>query len=94
VPQRKADLGDRSKWRRTVSPLVVDVGANIGWFTLNAAAAGGRVAAFEGVWCGPIGVCPLHVGIPSACDSAPWRQTCLLTFGDGTLFTCLGSGCR
>lgn len=34
-------------------PLVVDIGANIGWFTLNAAAAKCRVAAFEGkagVW--------------------------------------------
>lgn len=29
-------------------PLTVDVGANLGWFTLNAAAAGARVAAFEG----------------------------------------------
>jgi hypothetical protein len=27
---------------------VVDVGANIGWFMLNAAAAKGRVVAFEG----------------------------------------------
>jgi len=31
-------------------PLFVDVGANVGWFMLNAAAAGARVAAFEGVW--------------------------------------------
>jgi hypothetical protein len=30
-------------------PLAVDVGANLGWFTLNAAAAGARVAAFEGL---------------------------------------------
>lgn len=30
-------------------PLFVDVGANVGWFALNAAAAGARVAAFEGV---------------------------------------------
>lgn len=29
-------------------PLTVDIGANLGWFTLNAAAAGARVAAFEG----------------------------------------------
>lgn len=29
-------------------PLFVDVGANVGWFALNAAAAGARVAAFEG----------------------------------------------
>eukprot|EP00879_Flechtneria_rotunda_P004881 GHRR01005155.1.p1 GENE.GHRR01005155.1~~GHRR01005155.1.p1 ORF type:complete len:483 (+),score=198.37 GHRR01005155.1:74-1522(+) len=28
-------------------PLMVDVGANLGWFMLNAAAAGARVAAFE-----------------------------------------------
>lgn len=32
-------------------PLVVDVGANVGWFTLNAAAAGAMVAAFEGRYC-------------------------------------------
>ncbi|KAF8071098.1 hypothetical protein HT031_001180 [Scenedesmus sp. PABB004] len=30
-----------------VAPLVVDVGANVGWFMANAAAAGARVAAFE-----------------------------------------------
>lgn len=29
-------------------PLVVDIGANVGWFAANAAAAGARVAAFEG----------------------------------------------
>jgi hypothetical protein len=29
-------------------PLFVDVGANIGWFTLNAASLGARVYAFEG----------------------------------------------
>lgn len=29
-------------------PLVVDIGANVGWFTLNAAAAQAKVAAFEG----------------------------------------------
>jgi hypothetical protein len=28
-------------------PLAIDIGANIGWFMLNAAAAGARVAAFE-----------------------------------------------
>lgn len=29
-------------------PLAVDIGANLAWFSLNAAAAGARVAAFEG----------------------------------------------
>jgi hypothetical protein len=30
------------------APLFVDIGANVGVFTVNAAAAGARVAAFEG----------------------------------------------
>jgi hypothetical protein len=30
-------------------PLMVDVGGNVGWFTINAAAAGARVATFEGM---------------------------------------------
>lgn len=29
-------------------PLFVDVGSNVGWFAMNAAAAGAKVAAFEG----------------------------------------------
>ena len=29
-------------------PLFVDVGANVGWFSINMASAGYRVAAFEG----------------------------------------------
>jgi hypothetical protein len=29
-------------------PLMVDVGSNVGWFAINAAAAGAQVAAFEG----------------------------------------------
>ncbi len=30
-------------------PLFVDIGANVGWFTINMAARGYDVAAFEGV---------------------------------------------
>lgn len=37
-----ATVGDRPR------PLTVDIGANLDWFSLNAAAAGARVAAFEG----------------------------------------------
>ena len=48
VPARADDLADPSKWRRPPAPFVIDVGSNVGWFTLNAAAAGGTVAAFEG----------------------------------------------
>jgi len=66
VPASASDLSDRSKWRQRVAPLVVDVGANVGWFTLNAAAAGGTVAAFEGglvvrqgCWLGDCGALPL-----------------------------------
>lgn len=49
VPASAADLSTPATWRR-VKPFVVDIGANIGWFTINAAAAGGTVAAFEGVY--------------------------------------------
>jgi len=48
VPATAADLKAPSKWRQQPAPFVIDVGANVGWFTLNAAAAGGTVAAFEG----------------------------------------------
>lgn len=41
---------DSSSNTQQQMPLFVDVGANVGWFALNAAAAGARVAAFEGVW--------------------------------------------
>ncbi|KAI8477232.1 MAG: S-adenosyl-L-methionine-dependent methyltransferase [Monoraphidium minutum] len=47
VPTSPEDAKDPSKWRPSSPPFVLDIGANIGWFTLNAAAAGGRVAAFE-----------------------------------------------
>lgn len=49
VPPSPALLSGASanSWRRPESPLLVDVGANVGWFSLNAASAGARVAAFE-----------------------------------------------
>ncbi|KIZ07659.1 hypothetical protein MNEG_0298 [Monoraphidium neglectum] len=34
-------------WAKPSRPLMVEVGANVGWFTVNAAAAGADVAAFE-----------------------------------------------
>lgn len=40
--------GDGTTSSAVTRPLAVDVGANVGWFALNAAAAGARVAAFEG----------------------------------------------
>ena len=46
-PGFNASVSSRHLWRRTAAPLAVDVGANVGWFALNAAAAGARVAAFE-----------------------------------------------
>lgn len=48
VPASAADLPYPARWQRQASPFVIDVGANVGWFALNAAAAGGTVAAFEG----------------------------------------------
>jgi hypothetical protein len=48
VPALPDDAGEPSAWRAPARPFVLDVGANVGWFTLNAAAAGGQVAAFEG----------------------------------------------
>lgn len=46
-PGASAESAGRHLWRRAAAPLAVDVGANVGWFALNAAAAGARVAAFE-----------------------------------------------
>lgn len=48
VPSSPAELSRPAAWRARRSPFVVDIGANIGWFMLNGAAAGGTVAAFEG----------------------------------------------
>lgn len=48
VPPTPADLANLKAWRAPASPFVLDIGANVGWFTLNAAIAGGTVAAFEG----------------------------------------------
>ncbi len=33
----------------SLPPLFVDIGANVGWFTINMAARGYSVAAYEGV---------------------------------------------
>jgi 2-polyprenyl-3-methyl-5-hydroxy-6-metoxy-1,4-benzoquinol methylase len=48
VPASLRDSKHPARWVKKEAPLVVDVGANIGWFTLKAAEAGARVAAFEG----------------------------------------------
>eukprot|EP00877_Chromochloris_zofingiensis_P011608 jgi/Chrzof1/6700/Cz19g06040.t1 len=44
IPQAGGSMGSNK------SPLVIDIGANVGWFTINAAAAGARVAAFEAMY--------------------------------------------
>lgn len=47
VPASPRDVRRPDAWRAPASPFVVDIGANIGWFTFNAAVSGGTVAAFE-----------------------------------------------
>lgn len=50
IPQAGGSMGSNK------SPLVIDIGANVGWFTINAAAAGARVAAFEGEQAGLLAI--------------------------------------
>ncbi|WIA32034.1 hypothetical protein OEZ86_002886 [Tetradesmus obliquus] len=57
-------------------PLMVDVGANIGWFTLNAAAARARVVAFEAM---SSNIALLR---RSLCAN-PWLQDRIALFGTG-----------
>jgi hypothetical protein len=45
---RKALQVSSSSSSSSSRPLMVDVGGNVGWFSINAAAAGARVAMFEG----------------------------------------------
>jgi hypothetical protein len=46
IPQQQQQQGQQPP-----APLFVDIGANVGVFSVNAAAAGARVAAFEGEQC-------------------------------------------
>jgi 2-polyprenyl-3-methyl-5-hydroxy-6-metoxy-1,4-benzoquinol methylase len=46
IPQQQQQQGQQPQ-----APLFVDIGANVGVFSVNAAAAGARVAAFEGEQC-------------------------------------------
>jgi FkbM family methyltransferase len=57
-------------------PLMVDIGANVGWFSLNAAAAGGRVVAFEAM---PSNIALLR---RSFCAN-PWLAERIALFGTG-----------
>lgn len=43
-----ATSSSSTKQQQPSRPLMVDVGGNVGWFSINAAAAGARVATFEG----------------------------------------------
>jgi purine-cytosine permease-like protein len=77
VPETPADMSRPTSWRAPTAPFVIDVGANVGWFTINAAAAGGRVAAFEGkdsASCLPL-ECSWWMGCAQAfCVEPGWRQ--------------------
>jgi hypothetical protein len=53
-------------------PLAVDVGANRGWFTIKAAMAGARVAAFEGE---PLGKTSFHLGTRGGGTPTGWPHT-------------------
>ena len=57
-------------------PLLVDIGANVGWFSLNGAAAGGRVVAFEAM---PSNIALLR---RSFCAN-PWLAERIALFGTG-----------
>jgi hypothetical protein len=47
VPPSRADVKTPDAWWPPASPLVLDVGANVGTFAMLAAYYGARVAAFE-----------------------------------------------
>ena len=44
---RMFEVLGQAKTQQHENGLLLDIGANIGWFTLNAAAAGHQVVAFE-----------------------------------------------
>ncbi|GBG00519.1 hypothetical protein Rsub_13269, partial [Raphidocelis subcapitata] len=75
-PAGGGPLAGRAGWRAPASAFVVDVGANIGWFTLNAAAAGGTVAAFEAM---PSNIALLRA---SLCAN-PWLMARVALYGTG-----------
>lgn len=64
-----------------VPPLFVDIGANVGWFTVNMAARGYDVAAYEGVVESDGGVLQylrgkLHCVPANTCAAVQgWRRT-------------------
>ncbi len=49
LPSRQHRLTLSEDEKSPVPPLFMDIGANVGWFTINMAARGYDVAAFEGV---------------------------------------------
>jgi hypothetical protein len=76
VPAAPEDLAHPRRWRAPANPFVLDIGANVGWFMVNAAAHGARVAAFEGAaglpWLAPRR--PHSSWEPLACF-CPWPLT-------------------
>jgi hypothetical protein len=87
VPASDAELATPAKWRAPPRPFVIDAGANVGWFTINAAAAGGAVAAFEAM------AANIALLRASLCAN-PWLMDRIALYGVGLAEKCARLFCR